>query len=144
MEHRDWAQARTLRAQLYDPQHAEHPQLDEESYVDPAMNTPRWALALDYGDGTFIIEGDPDEITAALESAGDLVHNTRGTAKLFNRGYWAAERFYGPDARAALGFIAEEIAALRADFPKLPARVEPRIARIERLTQPRPADLPPE
>lgn len=73
MEHRDWAQASTLRAQLYDPQHAEHPQLDEEEYLDPAMNTLRWALALDYGDGQLILEGDPAEITAALEIARGLV-----------------------------------------------------------------------
>lgn len=143
MEHRDWAQASRLRAQVFDPHHAEHPQLAEEDFVDPAMNTPRWALSLRYGDGQLIIEGDPDEITAALEAAADLVHTARNTPKLFNRGYWAAERFYGPDARAALGFIAQDVADLRADFPRLPPQVEARISRIERRTSAHPADQPP-
>lgn len=58
------------------------------------MNVPRWALSLDYGDGLFIIEGEPNEITAALESAVDLVRTVRNTPKLFNRGYWSAQRFY--------------------------------------------------
>lgn len=141
--HRDWAQATRLTVQLFDPDHDEHPQLDEQQFGDPAANQPGWALSLDYGDGYFIIEGEPTEITTALESAADQVHRARNTAPLFNRGYWSAKRFYGPDTRAALDLIAAEIVDFRAAFPTLPAQVEQRIARIEQLAASQRADRPP-
>lgn len=50
-------------------------------------------------------------------------------------GYEAARRFYGPEARAQLRAIADELETFRTAFPKLPATVEPHIARIEQLAQ---------
>ncbi len=134
MQHRDWAAATELRPQLYDPQHSEHPQLDQpDQYLDEAMNVRRWALVLGYGDGALIVEGDPNDIASVLDRTGELVHAATNTTSRFTLGYQAAKRFYGPDTRAALDLIAAEIAALRADFPRLPFLVGPRIARIEQL-----------
>lgn len=136
MEHRDWAPATELHPQLFVPDHPGHPQRDEaEEYLDAAMNVPSWALVMGYGDGQLIITGTPNDITSALDRASDLVHATNKTTNRFTSGYQSAQRFYGPDARAALGFIAEEIAALRRDFPRLPPQVETRIARIEQLAR---------
>lgn len=50
-------------------------------------------------------------------------------------GYDAARRFYGTEARASLRAIVAELEAFRTAFPKLPATVEPHIARIEQLAQ---------
>ncbi len=136
MEHRDWAPASQLQPQLFDPDHAGHPLLDEaEEYLDPAMNVRSWALMLGYGDGQLILTGAPHEITGALDRSSDLVHTATRSSTRFTSGYQSAQRFYGPDARAALDFIALEIAALRCDFPRLPIQVEPRIARIEQLSR---------
>ncbi len=58
-------------------------------------------MALDYGDGSLLVEGDAHELVRTLSRAVTAMRASQGMDSEYSDGYRAARSFYGDDDRRA-------------------------------------------